>query len=209
MLLAALLERARACARCGCGSRASAARRAAASTASACRPICARTRASSRRRCAARIELNPLRAFDSDHPGTREVMESAPRLLDHLSDDGRRALRGGARAARRGERRLRDRPHARARSRLLHAHGVRVHLRRARRAERRRRRRALRRPRRAARRPATPGVGWAAGVERILLAGEVPRGGRRPRSSCSSRSRSRRALGPAPSACSARRARRG
>jgi histidyl-tRNA synthetase len=33
----------------------------------------------------ARIELNPLRAFDSDHAGTREVMAGAPRLLDHLS----------------------------------------------------------------------------------------------------------------------------
>jgi histidyl-tRNA synthetase len=33
----------------------------------------------------ARIELNPLRAFDSDHPGTRSVMDSAPLLLDHLS----------------------------------------------------------------------------------------------------------------------------
>ena len=32
----------------------------------------------------ARIDLNPLRAFDSDHSGTRAVMESAPRLLDHL-----------------------------------------------------------------------------------------------------------------------------
>jgi histidyl-tRNA synthetase len=32
-----------------------------------------------------RIELNPLRAFDSEHPGTRAVMESAPRLLEHLS----------------------------------------------------------------------------------------------------------------------------
>jgi histidyl-tRNA synthetase len=32
-----------------------------------------------------RIELNPLRAFDSDHPGTRAAMESAPRLLDFLS----------------------------------------------------------------------------------------------------------------------------
>jgi len=31
-----------------------------------------------------RIELNPLRAFDSDHPGTRAVMASAPRLMDHL-----------------------------------------------------------------------------------------------------------------------------
>ena len=35
----------------------------------------------------ARIELNPLRAFDSDHEGTRSVMASAPRLLDHLDDD--------------------------------------------------------------------------------------------------------------------------
>jgi histidyl-tRNA synthetase len=34
-----------------------------------------------------RIELNPLRAFDSEHEGTRRVIASAPRLLDHLSDD--------------------------------------------------------------------------------------------------------------------------
>jgi histidyl-tRNA synthetase len=33
----------------------------------------------------ARIDLNPLRAFDADHPGTREVMKTAPLLLDHLS----------------------------------------------------------------------------------------------------------------------------
>jgi histidyl-tRNA synthetase len=32
-----------------------------------------------------RIELNPLRAFDTDHEGTKRVMESAPRLLDYLS----------------------------------------------------------------------------------------------------------------------------
>jgi histidyl-tRNA synthetase len=32
----------------------------------------------------ARIELNPLRAFDSDHPGTREAMRSAPLLRDFL-----------------------------------------------------------------------------------------------------------------------------
>jgi histidyl-tRNA synthetase len=31
-----------------------------------------------------RIELNPLRAFDADHEGTREVMRRAPRLLDQL-----------------------------------------------------------------------------------------------------------------------------
>jgi histidyl-tRNA synthetase len=36
-----------------------------------------------------RIELNPLRAFDSDHEGTRRVMESAPRLLDQLSEEDR------------------------------------------------------------------------------------------------------------------------
>ena len=31
-----------------------------------------------------RIELNPLRAFDADDPGTREVMAGAPVLLDRL-----------------------------------------------------------------------------------------------------------------------------
>ena len=31
-----------------------------------------------------RIDLNPLRAFDSEHEGTRATMASAPRLLDHL-----------------------------------------------------------------------------------------------------------------------------
>ncbi len=34
-----------------------------------------------------RIEQNPLRAFDSDHPGTRAVMQAAPRLLEHLSSE--------------------------------------------------------------------------------------------------------------------------
>jgi histidyl-tRNA synthetase len=34
-----------------------------------------------------RIDVNPLRAFDSDHPGTAAVMQSAPRLLDHLDAD--------------------------------------------------------------------------------------------------------------------------
>jgi histidyl-tRNA synthetase len=31
-----------------------------------------------------RIDLNPLRAFDSDDPGTRDVMRDAPMLLDRL-----------------------------------------------------------------------------------------------------------------------------
>ena len=34
-----------------------------------------------------RIDSNPLRAFDSDHPGTREVMEGAPTMLDRLDAD--------------------------------------------------------------------------------------------------------------------------
>jgi histidyl-tRNA synthetase len=34
-----------------------------------------------------RIDLNPLRAFDADHPGTREVMAAAPLLLDRLDAD--------------------------------------------------------------------------------------------------------------------------
>jgi histidyl-tRNA synthetase len=33
-----------------------------------------------------RIDANPLRAFDSAHDSTRAVMAAAPRLLDHLSD---------------------------------------------------------------------------------------------------------------------------
>ncbi len=32
-----------------------------------------------------RIALNPLRAFDSEDPGTKRVMTGAPRLLEHLS----------------------------------------------------------------------------------------------------------------------------
>ena len=32
-----------------------------------------------------RIDLNPLRAFDADHPGTQEVMRGAPLLLERLN----------------------------------------------------------------------------------------------------------------------------
>ncbi len=35
----------------------------------------------------ARIDLNPLRAFDSEHPGTQRVMQGAPRLLEHLNSE--------------------------------------------------------------------------------------------------------------------------
>ena len=36
-----------------------------------------------------RIDLNPLRAFDADHPGTQQVMTRAPQLLDRLADEDR------------------------------------------------------------------------------------------------------------------------
>jgi histidyl-tRNA synthetase len=34
-----------------------------------------------------RIDANPLRAFDSDHPGTKAVMQGAPKLLERLASD--------------------------------------------------------------------------------------------------------------------------
>jgi histidyl-tRNA synthetase len=34
-----------------------------------------------------RIDLNPMRAFDSTDPGTREIMRAAPKLLDRLSPE--------------------------------------------------------------------------------------------------------------------------
>ncbi|HZI91140.1 MAG TPA: histidine--tRNA ligase [Thermoleophilaceae bacterium] len=34
-----------------------------------------------------RIDTNPLRAFDSDHPGTRAAMDEAPRLIDRLDPE--------------------------------------------------------------------------------------------------------------------------
>jgi histidyl-tRNA synthetase len=34
-----------------------------------------------------RIDLNPLRAFDADHPGTRAVMVDAPLLIDRLTPE--------------------------------------------------------------------------------------------------------------------------
>jgi histidyl-tRNA synthetase len=37
----------------------------------------------------ARLDTNPLRAFDADHPGTRKVVAQAPRLLDRLDPKDR------------------------------------------------------------------------------------------------------------------------
>jgi histidyl-tRNA synthetase len=36
-----------------------------------------------------RLDANPLRAFDSDHPGTQAVVKEAPKLLERLNDEDR------------------------------------------------------------------------------------------------------------------------
>ena len=90
--------------------------------------------ASSRSDVRERIDENPLRAFDSKDEGTRAVMAEAPTMLDRLDGEDAEHFEAVRRAARPGRDRLRARRHARPRARLLHAHGVRVRLRPARRA---------------------------------------------------------------------------
>ena len=117
-----------------------------------------------------RIEVNPLRAFDWDGDEVRAVTDKAPKMLDRLDRRRPGALRRAARAARRGGDRIRDRPSARPRAGLLHAHRVRVLL------------RALgaqsgvggggrydRLVEQIGGAP-TPGAGWATGLERIAQA---------------------------------------
>jgi histidyl-tRNA synthetase len=117
-----------------------------------------------------RLDQNPLRAFDADHPGTRAVMAEAPRLLDRLAADDAehfaqvRALLDAAGASYELDSRLvrgldyytrtvfefeSERLGAQAAlggggryDRLVEELGG----------------------------PSTPGVGWAAGIERMMLA---------------------------------------
>ena len=127
---------------CGCGSRASARRTRAPRTATSLQAYLRQHEDRLSQDVRDRIDLNPLRAFDADHPGTREVMRGAPLLLDRLNAEDAEHFATVKAAARRRRARLRGRPDAGARPGLLHAHGVRVHVRRARRAVGRRRRRA-------------------------------------------------------------------
>jgi len=120
-----------------------------------------------------RLDQNPLRAFDADHPGTQAVMTEAPRLLDRLEPDDAahfadvRALLDAAGLAYEVDSTLvrgldyytrtvfefeSERLGAQAAlggggryDRLVEELGG----------------------------PATPGVGWAAGIERILLASDA------------------------------------
>ena len=178
------------------------------------RPAAADRLASARRRPAPRYreelqaylrahadELSPTRSRAHRPQPAARVRRRPPR---HAAGHGRRAAaarparrRGRAStsqtvrgAARRRRRRLRGRPDARARPRLLHAHGLRVHLRRARRAVGRRRRRPLRRAGRAARRPADAGHRLG-GRRRADAAGRAPR--RRSRAAARPLRRLRRA----------------
>jgi histidyl-tRNA synthetase len=119
-----------------------------------------------------RIELNPLRAFDSDDEGTRRVMRSAPLLLDYLGEEDAehfsqvRALLEDAGVAYELDPTLvrgldyYTRTVFEFTSDALGAQsGVGGGGRYDGLVER-------------LGGPATPGVGWAAGIERILLAGE-------------------------------------
>jgi histidyl-tRNA synthetase len=124
-----------------------------------------------------RIDLNPLRAFDSEHAGTRAAMASAPRLLDFLSREDAehfaevRALLDAAGVAYEVDATLvrgldyYTRTVFEFTSQELGAQsgvggggrydGLVEQL----------------------GGPATPGMGWAAGIERILLAGQLPSAG--------------------------------
>ena len=73
-LLAALLERAGRARGAAAPVEPRQPRRPQPSTASGCRRTCAPTKTALSEEVRERIELNPLRAFDSDHPGTRAVM---------------------------------------------------------------------------------------------------------------------------------------
>jgi histidyl-tRNA synthetase len=161
VLLAKLLARS-ACARaCACASRASAAPRPRAEYREELR-LPARARGPSSRRGARADRAQPTARVRLRDPGTRAVMASAPRLLDRspprtpsTSPRCEALLDAPASPTRSTD--------ARPRPRLLHAHRVRVHQRRARRPVGRRRRRALRRPVELLGGPPTPGIGWAAG----------------------------------------------
>jgi histidyl-tRNA synthetase len=120
-----------------------------------------------------RLDQNPLRAFDADHPGTQAVMVEAPRLLDRLAPDDAehfaevRALLDAAgleyeidSALVRGldyyTRTVFEFESPRLGAQAALGGGGRYD-------------RLIEEPGG----PPTPGVGWAAGIERLLLASEL------------------------------------
>ncbi len=122
-----------------------------------------------------RLERNPLRVLDSKDAADKAVVAGAPLIGAYLTPEADPLLGRVAREPRPARRRLHREPAHRARPRLLQPHRVRVRHRPARRAGNRARRRALRRAGGADGRAAVPGVGWAAGVERLaMLLAEPP-----------------------------------
>jgi histidyl-tRNA synthetase len=132
-----------------------------------------------------RLEQNPLRAFDADHPGTRAVMAEAPRLLDRLAAEDAEHFAE--------VRRLLDHAGASYELDSTLVRGLDYYTRTVFEFESERlgAQAALGGGGRYDRLveelggPATPGVGWAAGIERILLASTQelerrPRPGRTP-----------------------------
>jgi histidyl-tRNA synthetase len=127
-----------------------------------------------------RLDQNPLRAFDADHPGTRAVMAEAPRLLDRLAAEDAEHFAE--------VRRLLDHAGASYELDSTLVRGLDYYTRTVFEFESERlgAQAALGGGGRYDRLveelggPPTPGVGWAAGIERILLAStEEPE--RRPR----------------------------
>ena len=104
-----------------------------------------------------RIDLNPLRAFDAKHEPTQRVMARAPRLIDRLPQEDLDHFAEVQDLLRAADLSYSGRHDARARAGLLHAHAVRVPVRRVGSgAEHAGRRRPLRRPGRGARRRRRP-----------------------------------------------------
>ena len=100
---------------------------------------------------------SPLQVFDVKDERLREALDDAPKIGDSLCDACQEHFDAVRAPARRRRRAVRPRPGARARPRLLHAHGVRVRRARGERQLHDLRRRSLRRARRGGRRAADAG----------------------------------------------------
>ena len=93
-----------------------------------------------------RLRGNPLRILDSKNPDMQRIVAGAPLAARCARRGVEGALRGAVRAPAQRRHRVSCRAAPGARTRLLHAHGVRMDHRCARRAEHGVRRRPLRRP---------------------------------------------------------------
>ena len=71
-----------------------------------------------------RIETNPLRVLDSKLPEEQAIIETLPRIADHLCDECREHYAEAEAAAGAAQHRVPGKLAAGARARLLHAHDV-------------------------------------------------------------------------------------